>query len=423
MSLNKITIKISKYNILAILTSLFLIGFYIIKNLLIFSNPNLAIELGYVPNRIIFNKINWEVYYKSLFLSVIGTIIFLIIVKFILKRNRVFKIKDYKYFNNRTWWNLFGFTFILSVISLMISYKYDVGLMSIIPKETLPFKIAGILYYLRTIVLTGIIIMLSYDAICSRNRINFLFAITLLIINGFLDSILRTSKLSLFLPLISIFVLLIISDLKFNKSKIIIFFVLLVLILFIYPYINYLRIQRISGISLIESLITITNITPSISLEFVKNIFISLIFRIPSTELLYFIQLLIRDSEPVSFFKILSSTNGVSGYLTNSLFQIPSHTPHLIAPGYFGWWFILFGFYGVIFGVSILAICVSLVWNLILHSNLYSAPVIRVFYFIFIILVITDGAIDLQLKGLLAMCFTVIMIELFYRFFGRRSSN
>lgn len=304
---------------------------------------------------------------------------------------------------------------ILSLVSGWVSYRFDIGLMGSEIRAILPYRLRGIVFYLRNYFLTGLLLLTVYLAYRRSYRGLAWIAIGLLVLNGVADLAIRSSKASILAPLLYLAFLIIASGVKIRVRHVVLTVAISVPLLILLPYFNTLRTFRLSGQGVWESIASAAVSADFHPVELLLRGFTWVIYRLPGVDILTAI--LGHHASPVGdqWFEIFSRPNGIAGYLTNDVFLTPVSHPHLAAPGYFGWWYLLLGVPGVVLGGASLGLFVRIAWPLTLKLATHTAVLTRVFVLMLLFTALTEGTVDSMLKMFLAMLFTVLTLEGFIR--------
>ena len=99
----------------------------------------------------------------------------------------------------------------------------------------------------------------------------------------------------------------------------------------------------------------------------------------------------------------------MTGYLNYDLYHLSSEFNTLFAPGFLGWWYLVWGVAGIVMGMLVLAFVCVLLPKLILSSGLRCAPVANTFFHWILFLSLSDGTLD---SNMLLICFGLVCIGL-----------
>jgi hypothetical protein len=188
------------------------------------------------------------------------------------------------------------------------------------------------------------------------------------------------------------------------------------LLLFL-PYMHAIRAARVAGEGAWMSLVVAASSAEFAPVSLILKSITWIVYRLPGIEIISAI--LGHSGLPIesAVVEVFASLNGVAGYLTNNIFLTPVSHQHLAAPGYFGWWYLVFGLPGVFFGGVVLGLLVRVVWPKVLGSRLEVVAVARVFALAAMFIMLSEGTIDSMTKILVAMVGTIVVLEVYARFF------
>lgn len=387
---------------------------YCVKFFLIVASPESPVILGMVP-RVGLGELDYRsLMVEALLLTAAGITAFSVAVLAVpafAPYPGFVPIPDADGVGRRSLIALLVVAFILSLVSGWVSYRFDIGLMGSEIRTMLPYRLRGIVFYLRNFFLPGLLLLTIYLAYRRSHWGLAWVAIGLLLLNGVADLAIRSSKASILAPFLYLVFLAIASGVKIRVRHVVSTVATSVLLLTILPYFNALRTFRLAGQGVWESIASVTVSTDFHPVELLLRGFTWFIYRLPGVDILTAI--LGHHASPVGdhWFEVLSRPNGMAGYLTNDVFLTPVSHPHLAAPGYFGWWYLLLGVPGVVLGGVALGLFVRIAWPLILKLTTHTAVLTRVFVLMLLFTALTEGTLDSMLKMFLAMLLTTLILE------------
>lgn len=299
----------------------------------------------------------------------------------------------------------------LSIATAIIFYQYNIGLMGSVVKIDLPYKFRGVVYFLRTICLPGMLYLSIYISYRSKSFITMVAGLALLLGNGGLDVVFRSSRSALLYPLLGLFLLAFSAEVKIRLRTLMWSFVGMLPVFMSIPYVSSYRVNRIqldAWDALVKSIIEM-GYNPLIHIG--KGL-VFVIYRFTGVDVLA--SMLGHEALPIGsfIFDVLRSERGVSGYLSTSVFGTPADYPGASAPGFVGWSYLVGGVPGVLFGGAFLALTVWYVWGRLLKIDTPTIVVSRVFFLLIVFLIITDGTVDTLRKMFFVMLFTLVSLEL-----------
>lgn len=320
------------------------------------------------------------------------------------------------------------FAVFFSVATAVLFYQYNIGLMGSIVKIDLPYKFRGIVYFLRTIMLPGMLYLSIYISYRSKSFITMVAGLALLLCNGGLDVVFRSSRSALFYPLLGLFLLALSAEVRLRFRTLMWSFVGILPVCMSIPYVSSYRVNRLeldTLDALVKSIIE-TGFNPFVHIG--KGL-VFVFYRFTGVDVLA--SMLGHEALPIGsfIFDVLRSERGVSGYLSTAVFGTPADYPGASAPGFVGWWYLVGGVPGVLLGGALLALTIRYVWGRLLKIDTPTIVIARVFFLLIVFLIIIDGTVDTLRKMFLVMLFTLVSLELgarlitgFVKFYERRVS-
>jgi|GEM_PF-6410908 len=311
----------------------------------------------------------------------------------------------------------FVIAILLSIVIAWASYKYDIGVMGKNVSDILPMHLRGIIFHLNNYFLPGLILMVIALAYKSTKNLILVLGVVLLFMNGFINFVITSSKSVILWPALLVLFLVVTSGIKIGYRYIVGAFSGMLAILLFLPYMHAIRAARIAGTGGWESLLVAASSAKFEPFTLIIKSITWIIYRLPGIDIVAAI--FGHHGAPLGnrVFEVLMSKNGVSGYLTNDIFLIPASYPHMNAPGYWGWWYLVLGLPGVLLGGVFLGLFIRLLWPLVLISRLETAPLLKVYTLMILFTAVSEGTIDSMFKIVIAMLGTIIFLELYIKYF------
>jgi len=416
-----------------IMFSYFIIAYYL-KFYWLVLNPNFAFQRSYLLLQVIDSEEILISTYRIVTYSFVGfcAIAWIFLNKIKTKKiDLVFQRIDS---DKIIYWkqlNLFilPLVFILIFFSNYLMYSKNIAIMGA-KSVYLPFRLAGIIFYTNAVIIPGILIFLCWLNYQKKTRIYFLLSISLLILHGLAQTLIRTSKGVIIGILICIIFLLIIERIKFSKGKLLFFGISILLIFILYPIISNYRWIRVvnpkaglfSGISK-SIMILISNSDGGFGNIFV-NTFNSMFHRLTGVESLMMI--ISKGFNPLGIgalknFSIFGGC-GIAKIFTIEVEGIPEYIVHNSATSFLGWFYMVGGYWFAIFGTIFFISIIWIVWLWILKANLKCKPIALILYLSMLVGWILDGCLDTIFNwGTLSTIAVIICCELLLRTLGRES--
>lgn len=268
----------------------------------------------------------------------------------------------------------------LMPLLMWLVYKYKIGILGM-PSKPLPLHFSGVIFYFQIIVLPGLILA----QICAASRSGCLRLARagggLLLLWAIADAVLRTSRASLLLAPLLILFLALSGGLRFRKIEISAVLGAGFMAVFFLPQITKYRMLRMSTVTSFDSLVYLFY-NFSIAPHDVLSSVAFLLFRVPGIETMV---LVLGFPAPVigaGFLKVLFSTEGLSGYITNHLMGIPPGEPMGFASSFLGGAYLCGGILAVIIASVLVGLTATYGWNVLKAFRLEILPVARAFFLI-----------------------------------------
>lgn len=310
----------------------------------------------------------------------------------------------------------------LSVVTAFLFHKYQIGVMGVGVQVSLPYKMRGIVFYARTIFLPGLLLLVAAISWGRRSYGMLAAAIGLLLINGALDAVLRSSRGALLSVVLMLFFFAFVVGLKVRLRVVLFGALLLLPILTSIPYLSAYRVSRLEldVWDALGSAVAQVGLNPFANLA--KGIAF-VFYRFTGVDVLA--SMLGHEARPIGHYllEVLISDRGVSGYLSTDVFGIPVDYPNASAPGFIGWCYLVAGVGGVVLGGAGLAIAVKYAWSLLLRYAGPAALVARVFFLLLLFTAVSEGTVDTLVKQAFVMCFTVLLLDYGMRLQCRQQSQ
>ena len=305
---------------------------------------------------------------------------------------------------------------VLMLVLGYVAYKYHIGQMGVPPGEPLPFRLKGIIFYARLILLPLLILTLIYLGSKANNSWIERAGLFLLLAHGVSDMMLRGSRSSLLLCILLALFLAANGGLKLKRNGMLISSLLLLGAVVLMPIIMNYRILRFTSN---EGLLIVMGQAISATGESLLQLLLKglsvVYFRIPGIETIWAI--LSVKAEPLgsALIPVLISPFGITGHLNFTTYQLSPELNTLFAPGFVGWLYLAGGVAGLAIGSLVLAwICIMLPIYFY-KSGLRSAPVANTFLLWILFVSLTDGTLDSNLFMIAVGVFSLGSIELLLR--------
>lgn len=306
---------------------------------------------------------------------------------------------------------------VLLMLSLgYVAYIYRIGQMGVPPGPALPYRIKGLVFYGRLVVLPLLILYLIVLGTRLNDRWIVRSGVVLLLAHAVSDMFLRGSRSSLLLCALMFVFLIVSQGLKVRRFGITIFVMGGLTAIWMMPVIMNYRIMRFtSGDSIYLIMLQVLSSVGEGTLSQLFRGLNDLYLRLPGIETIW--AMLSMSATPLEerLFSVINSSFGVTGYLNFDVYGIAPDWYTLFAPGYIGWWYLAVGWTGLAVGAVILALICVKVPRWIQLANFDCKPVANVFLLWMLFISMSDGTLD----GNFPLIFSGIVILLFLEFWIR----
>ncbi len=305
---------------------------------------------------------------------------------------------------------------VLMLVLGAFAYRYKIGQMGVLPGEPLPFRLKGVIFYGRLVVLPVLILTLIYLATRTQEKLLSWIGILLLATHAFSDMMLRGSRSSLLLCILLAVFLFANGGMRVRRTGAMITAAITISAIWLMPIIMQYRILRFTANdSLFKLLQQAVASEKEGAWTSLINSLVALYFRIPGIETIWAI--LNVKAEPLGAALVATMTTpfGLTGYLNFGLYHVLPEARTLYAPGFVGWLYLAGGYAGLVLGACFLAwICVELP-RFIYDRNIRCAPVANTVVMWVLFLSLTDGTIDSNLLLVTIAVLSVGVLEFILR--------
>ena len=317
------------------------------------------------------------------------------------------------------WFSAKSLALLLPLIMIalaIVSHKYHIGEMGADSGDPLPFRLKGVIFYARFIMIPLLIIWLIYLSGRSGHVFVARLGVVFLMLHGVIDMLLRGSRSSLLLSVLLLVFLVMSGGLKlYRKEKVVAFFVLIAG-LFMVPIMTEYRMHRVvEHLPVMDAILTSFSVTGSEwwatlvrGIEFV-------LFRMPGIEAVS--AMVSLDTEPLGMriFDVLQDKQGVAGYLTHEIYLITRDANTLSAPSFVGWFYLVAGLPGVVVGSFLVTIVIIFGWEWLGSKYFICSSVARTFFLWVLFTGLTEGTLDSMSYMLVVGVFVLTAIEIAMR--------
>lgn len=293
-----------------------------------------------------------------------------------------------------------------------IAHKYHIGEMGAAPGEPLPFRLKGVIFYARIVLLPLMILQFMYSAARSGHPVVARLGVLLLLTHGVIDMLIRGSRSSLLLCVLLLVFLLMARGIQLRRNEKIFIGITVILAIVMVPIMTEYRYWRVQhDFSVMDAL---NNAVGSVGIGWwgalmkgVEFVF----FRMPGTESLW--AMLSRGAEPLGMqsFDVFATKNGLAGYLTYQIHPMKVEDNTLLAPGFVGWFYLVAGIPAILLGSAAAAIFSILGWKYLSRDYLVCGPVAQTFLLWMFFVALTEGTLDSMVYMVLAGIVSIAAME------------
>lgn len=304
----------------------------------------------------------------------------------------------------------------LMVVSGFVAHRYRIGQMGVDPGEPLPYRLKGIVFYGRTVIVPLLILAVIYLGHASEKRWLVLSGLALLVIHGISEMVLRGSRSSLMLIVLLAVLLAGSGGFRLKRGSILLLGVALFAAVWLMPVVMNYRILRMgSDAAALELLRQALGAARLNVLAVLMEGLTVIYFRIPGIETIW--SIIGFNGEPLGLRALqeMRTPFGITGYLNFVIYKIPMEVYTLYAPGLVGWLYLAGGHSILIAGGALLGVLCVMVPRLIYRSSLYCKPIANTFFLWILFVSMTDATIDGNVLMLATGIVGLILVEFVLR--------
>lgn len=294
---------------------------------------------------------------------------------------------------------LFGATFLLSSLTSWTLFNLGIGIQGQFSQTILPFKLAGILIYLKNAALPAVLIACIYLLERSGHPFSSRVCAILLIGLGIVDMFSFDTRSGALRAVVLLALLWWIAGIRLRRlDKMLIGLCTIMLPTLIATVTQ----KRLFG-----------EVINTSTYDQFKDGFEFLLFRITGAEHLAAI---IHLSAPLNLMEAWSailSDRGLSGYYTTELLQFNPDIPQTFAPSGIGWLYLAGGHGLVLAGGLFLGYASTGIYSFITRILPILSPVAKSLYIFSVVSILSEGTIGTPLTSLAIGCTTLLIIEKF----------
>ena len=306
---------------------------------------------------------------------------------------------------------------ILMLVLGYLAYIYHVGQLGSSTKVNLPFRMAGLIYYSRLVVIPALLMFLVYAAYrVGRNGIVSI-GFFLLLTHGLMDVLIKSSRGALLLSLLTLVFLAMVGGYKLRRMEKYVFSAAIAIAAIAIPLTHQYRVLRNSGMGITTAMPGLVDLQWNFG-TMVWDSIRFIYFRLPGIEMP--IAILGAGGQPLGIraFEVLSLPNGVADYLTYTVLSFPHGTPHSFAPSFLGWFYLIGGVPAVVVGGVAIGLLVTMFWKMLIELRLYSSHIAQTMFLLILFTAMTEGTLDVMRYYAVVIIASIISIEIAMRMSG-----
>lgn len=315
-------------------------------------------------------------------------------------------------------------TTMLALVLAYFTYKYKIGEMGVSSGDALPFRLKGVIFYARTVFIPLALLLSIYLAESCDKLTTSRIGISVLMMNGVLDMMLRSSRSGLLLSLVLLVFLILAGGIRLRRKEKLIFAVLLPLAFIMVPFMTEYRYMRMNfSSSHLEAFLGALELAKNNGLSQLFKGFQFVMFRMPGIESLWC--MIASRAEPLGIhsLEILNSKNGIAGYLTTVIYPMKASDNTLLAPGFVGWFYLVAGWPAIVAGAVLTGILSAQAWVFLDRRYLVTGPVAKVFFLWMLFMAMTEGTLDSMSYMFFVGLATMVTLEAGMRFHEKMGAN
>lgn len=301
---------------------------------------------------------------------------------------------------------------LLEALTAYVAWQSRIAVMGA-QAATLPYRLAGAIFYTRLIILPGLLLLLAWLSDRSRLRTLFRAALCVLLAHACADAVLRSSRGTLVTALVGLLFLLVLSR-AMTRRRLAWIAAGLAVSLLLFPVLTNYRNARIADPSQIAAplragfLRTYRSETAS---QTVTNTAYALFFRV--TGMACLVPAAANGRAPLG----IESASQVTLYFNRAILGIPATWMNSVAPSLVGWFYIVAGNVGVCLGIAAFIVLAHMIWQILGSARILSQPVAQSLFLMVLLLVSTDGVLESALWPILGSVISIAVAELILKSF------
>ena len=296
---------------------------------------------------------------------------------------------------------------LLEALTAYVAWQSRIAVMGA-QAGTLPYRMAGAIFYTRLIILPGLLLLLVWLSDRCRLRILFRAALCVLLVHACADAVLRSSRGTVITALVGLFFLLLLSR-AMTRRRLAWIAAGFTVSLLLFPVLTSYRNARIADPSQIAAPLRAgfsRTYSPETADETATNTAYALFFRV--TGMASLVPAAASGTAPLG----IENASRVTLYFNRSILGIPATWMNSVAPSLVGWFYIVAGDVGVCLGIAAFILLAHMIWQILGSARILSQPVAQSLFLMLLLLVSTDGVLESSLWTILGSVISIAAAEL-----------
>jgi hypothetical protein len=282
------------------------------------------------------------------------------------------------------------------------------------------FRLAGWLSYIRSSVLPILFLLVLYIGLSARSRRWTAIGVILIFVSAVSNVLISTTRGSLFMAVLMVGFMLVVSRRRIINARwgqLLVVFILVGLVLF--PQISRYRYLRADGspasISLLVKALAQSEADSGGILAVFQDGVNNTLARFIGVDSLLFLVERYTWAGFDSLGNIFAIYGNIANYFTREVVGYAWDLPHADAPSLLGWFYIVGGIWGIVFGFGMYLVAGWWVWSWIKRSLLMIKPVAQVIFLMQWLSFSSEGTLDSSIISLSSSILTLGILEFWMR--------
>jgi hypothetical protein len=310
---------------------------------------------------------------------------------------------------------------VLMISTFSVAYVTKIMIMGA-ESVYLPFRLAGFIFYGRTVFIPALILSLIYCSDKGGERVLSRIGIALLLLHGLSDALLRSSRGQLFMAILALGFLFLLSGKRLNRSALGVLAAGFLLVLALAPILTEYRYYRVLSPDATIAQALVGGLQGGFATHTSFRDLLASGFRFGLMRVTGMEMLLVYTGYGVvplgsKLLDVMQSPRGVAGYVTVELLGIPEYVNNSAAVSSVGWFYLWGGAIGVAVGIFVFVVSVWVLWIGLRRLRLRILPVAQALVLVWLYSATSDGLLDAQVLPLVTTLASSVACEWLVRRF------